>query len=510
MTHNWGQYSPYFNVSHFSSSPSEEIPDELRPECHRVDFVQIVSRHGARTPTGSKVSKIQDALERAKASIEASGLQAPGPAVEALRNYEYDLPTGQLTELGREQMEDSGAKARLRYGGLNSKPFVRATDRERVVESAQLWNKGFQGGRDRSDLAQYNPDVAIPEGTGLLNPLSHGACPEFEYKGGSSFRRQDPVLEEFGAIMKRNIEMKGSIKDADIISKWSIEDIVSIMELCAAETVLSQDNSISPLCELFGAGDWKLFNYYCTLTKYYKTGAGNPLGKAQGIGFVNELIARLKGERVVDQTTTNPDYDEPFDTFPTGVEHNFFADFTHDSDMTSILFVLNLYDESEDPKNLYPTNMNGPSTTIEKGYDPNYRHFAANVAVPLAARAYIERMQCTPPGSNSPESYIRILVNDRVMRQPHCSNKDGTSPELCREDDFIESLRWAREYGNWDQCFSAQFPRDARRGRSYPPMPRPPIRVHCPPDGCTEAIEAQTHDRPEAIGDFGPKSQETS
>lgn len=44
IAHFWGQYSPYFAID---SSISEDVPSNCE-----ITFAQVLSRHGARDPTG--------------------------------------------------------------------------------------------------------------------------------------------------------------------------------------------------------------------------------------------------------------------------------------------------------------------------------------------------------------------------------------------------------------------------------------------------------------------------
>lgn len=44
VSHYWGQYSPYFAVN-------SDIPADIPAGCN-ITFVQVLSRHGARDPTG--------------------------------------------------------------------------------------------------------------------------------------------------------------------------------------------------------------------------------------------------------------------------------------------------------------------------------------------------------------------------------------------------------------------------------------------------------------------------
>ena len=351
-----------------------------------------------------------------------------------LRDWRYTLSVGELTQLGRQELFYSGSKFKQRYAGLAriQRPFVRSTTRERVLESAKFWMAGFYG--QEGTPHSFHPDVQIIEALGFNNTLAHGACDALEVGKFSNMRDEAKTawLAHFGTpIMQR---LNRDLPNANL----SLRDTANLMELCSAVTVDSPTGTISPFCELFDVHEWLQFNYYETLTKYYKTGVGNPLGAAQGIGFVNELIARMTDERVVDSTSTNRTLDDDPRTFPVGPDHRLFADFTHDSDMASIFFALNLYPWS--PKY---------STASMDFFYSTKGLFSASKATPFSARAYFEKMQCY----GEEEELVRILVNDRVMPQPNC-HSDGLG--RCKLSEFLSSLDFARSMGNWEDCFKPE------------------------------------------------------
>jgi hypothetical protein len=96
--------------------------------------------------------------------------------------------------------------------------------------------------------------------------------------------------------------------------------------------------------------EWRDFEYYGDLEKFYGRGSvfsrrgvpwskgsdvfdrfryGQDLGPVQGVGYTNELLARLTNTPVVDSTQTNRTLDENPETFPLG--KTFYADFTHEN-----------------------------------------------------------------------------------------------------------------------------------------------------------------------------------
>lgn len=422
ISRDWAQYSPYYSVR-------SDISDEV-PETCEITFAQLLSRHGARSPTETKNEPYRATISKLMRNVAPEDFRHE---YEFLRGWRYNLSVAELTQLGKQQLYYSGEKFQQRYANLarSQRPFVRSADRSRVVESAQNWLAGYY--HDQGSPHHFSPDVRIPEGPGINNTLAHGACDALESGRYSRlhFNAKANWLSRFGpSIMNR---LNDDLPRADL----NLRDIVNLMELCPADTVDSPEGTISPFCDLFTEHEWQEFNYFGTLTKYYKTGAGNPVGPAQGIGFVNELIARMKGERVADDTSTNRSLDSNPETFPVGDDHRMFADFTHDSDMTSIFFVLNLYPW----KPRYDQASMEYFNTTSGLYDPSH-------ATPFAARAYFEKMQC----QGEPEELVRIIVNDKVMPQPACS--DGQLGR-CKLSDFISSLSFATSMGNWADCFKA-------------------------------------------------------
>jgi hypothetical protein len=204
------------------------------------------------------------------------------------------------------------------------------------------------------------------------------------------------------------------------------------MDLCPYETVHSPVGKLSPFCGLFTEKEWHEYDYYQSLGKYYGYGWGEALGATQGVGFANELIARLTSAPVDDHTSTNHTLDNSGNTFPLGAI--LYADFSHDNDMTSIFSALGLYNETQPL--LKQTMQNAEEM---KGY-------SASWTVPFGARAYFEKMSC----AGEEEEHVRVVVNDRVLPLHTCGG-DGLG--RCKLSAFVDSLSFARAGGNWDKCF---------------------------------------------------------
>ncbi|KAF2124685.1 acid phosphatase [Dothidotthia symphoricarpi CBS 119687] len=409
----WGQYSPWFAV------PSEI--DVAPPEGCAVTFANVLSRHGGRDPTASKTATYALLI----ATIKNTSTAYPNEYA-FLKDYKYTLGADDLTEAGRQEMQNSGVHFFRRYSTLVTQhtPFVRASGQARVVESAENWLKGIAQslGEDSKDV-----DVTIGEGSTYNNTLSHDICTAFE--SGPVHTINDKAKQTWVAQFVPSIQRR---VNSQLGTNLTTSSIISLMDMCPYETIADASAKVSDFCHLFTNMEWHQYDYYQTLDKWYGYGNGNPLGPTQGVGYVNELLARLTNKPVEDSTTTNRTLDSNPATFP--LNRTVYADFSHDNDITGVLAALGLYNTTE---NLSNSTMQGTNET--HGY-------SAAWTVPFASRMYVEKLQCT----DMTEESVRIIVNDRVMPLEFC---DGDEYGRCGLSKFVESQSFARSGGFWSECW---------------------------------------------------------
>ncbi|KAJ5389645.1 3-phytase A [Penicillium cataractarum] len=301
ISHRWGQYSPYFSLA--DAGVSNTVPEKCD-----VTFVQVLSRHGARYPTASKSKKYKSLIQ----TIQANATAFNGKTA-FLRTYNYTLGSDDLTTFGERQMVSSGVKFYQRYEALTRDhvPFIRSSDSSRVVESGRFFIQGLQQSKlqDRAaDHSQANAtiNVVISEDTGANNTLNHNTCPAFE-----ASTLGDDVSENYTSIIAPSMA-KRIQSDLPGVT-LSNDEVIYLMDMCAYDTIstTADASQVSSFCALFTEAEWSQYNYLQSLGKYYGYGAGNPLGPTQGVGFVNELIARMTHTAVQDDTTTNHTLDAP-------------------------------------------------------------------------------------------------------------------------------------------------------------------------------------------------------
>lgn len=405
------------------------ISTEVAPQC-QITFAQVLSRHGARDPTSGKTAAYSALVDRILA--DAISFSSDYAWIE---NYTYTLGADGLSVFGQKEMINSGIQFYNRYRHLAETitPFIRSSGGDRVVESALNWTQGFHASRlsdpksNMSDGYPY-PMVIISEDAGFNNTLDHGLCTVFE--DGYDSNIASSAQTTFMNIFTPNITARLNLNLPGV--NFTATETVYLMDLCPFNTVANDLGTISPFCDLFTENEWKSYDYYQSLGKYYGYSYGNPLGPTQGVGFTNELIARLTSSAVEDHTSTNSTLDSSSSTFP--LNATLYADFSHDNDMTGIFSALGLYNSTPPLSN----------STVESTLETN--GYSSAWSVPFAARAYFEKMQC----SGESEELVRVVINDRVMPLTTCG---GDELGRCKLSAFVESLSFARAGGDWDQCF---------------------------------------------------------
>ncbi|KAI0369447.1 acid phosphatase [Pilatotrama ljubarskyi] len=399
----WGQYSPWHALDKYRAPPAG---------CN-ITQVNILQRHGARYPNADDGENYAKAVEHL-----ASADKFRDKRLKFLKEYEYELGADDLVPFGAAQTFEAGQVAFKRYMHLvNSTqlPFVRAAGAPRVVSTATNWTVGFAAASQQ----RYQPYLNVIISEEYNNTLNND-CPN----ASDGSPEMDIWLSVFAPPIAERL-LKGA-PGANLTDM----DIFNLLAMCPFETVAKE--TMSPFCSMFTEDDFRAFEYHGDLEKYYKTGYGEKLGPIQGVGYVNELLARLTGTPVKDHTTHNSSLEFPLD-------RNVYADFTHENLMIAVYAAMGLFNVTSplDPRHMPPPDHE----------DPSGQSWVASRMVPFSARMVTERLECVREGT-----YVRVLVNDEVQPLEFCGGEQG----LCELEKFVESQEYARNSGNGDfeLCYS--------------------------------------------------------
>lgn len=251
----------------------------------------------------------------------------------------------------------------------------------------------------------------------------------------------------------------------------SVKDTYAMQLLCAYET---QYLGVSEFCSLFTRNEWEGFEHSLDIRFFYNHAFGNPTARAQGIGYVEELLARIQGKLIKESdSSVNSSLTDNEDSFPLGMK--FYADFTHDKMVLGTLTALSIDYFKHLPN-------------LEK-YPPNkHRLFRASNIVPFTARLITEVIGCDSE-QPKPEKhervryyasqhgygrdvkddkyhFVRMKLNGAILplstvRGGAC---EGRPDELCRLEKFVKSQEKAKERASYKKaCFGEyKVPLDGR------------------------------------------------
>ncbi|KAF8205775.1 acid phosphatase [Mycena galopus ATCC 62051] len=409
----WGAYSPFFSVQ-------EYVPP---PNSCEITQVNILQRHGARFPTPGASINIVSAVRKLQ-SVE----EYAHPTMAFLSTFVYALGTNDLVPSGALQSYEAGATVFERYTNLvdaDNLPFVRASSGVRVVDSANNWTAGFSAASHH----KYNPSLSVILSEKANDTLENHMCPN----AGSS----DVQTAQWLAIYVPSITARLNVWAPG--ANLSDAETSALISLCAFDTAASftPADILSPFCALFTPSEFTSFDYYYDLDKYYNTGYGaeRDLGRVQGVGYTNELLARLTRSPVRDETQTNRTLDADPATFP--LDRTIYVDFSHDNTMIAIFAALGLFRQPS------PLSTTGPEA---------WRTWRTHEMVPFSGRMVVEKLACGGGGE-----YVRILVNDALQPLNFCTSEgDGWGVGICALPAFVKSQSYARSNGgsDWERCFS--------------------------------------------------------
>ncbi|KAL2822171.1 histidine phosphatase superfamily [Aspergillus cavernicola] len=485
MTKSWANLSPYEDADSFS------LPKGVPKECE-LSQVHVLHRHAQRFPTpypldGGGMEELASKLANYSKSHPGETL-ATGP-LSFLNHWEYILGEDTLLESGAATEATSGADFWIKYGRLlyrpdrehvaawdeslnvfpngtaRPKPVFRTTSQDRILESARWWLSGFFGNSGANSSYDQYDLVIITEESGFNNTLaSYDSCPDDTYAGDSAAsifipRYTKHAKSRLSPFLPRDFNLTAF-------------DVLALQNLCVYE---STSLGASPFCSLFTEQEWKDFAYNIDLQFYGDYGYGSPSGRAQGIGYVLELAARLEGELITSSDTSiNATLDNNTDTFP--LNQPFYLDMSHDDIIVSVITALGLDYFKSAPTGL-PASLD---------HAPGNLTFSLNNLTPFGARFISEIWTCPPNTSftsldpllyanptlddtdETTNKYIRFLVNSAPLPLDGLVGCEDAVNGFCSVDGFLSGVGTLKETARYQEACFGNYSTGGQVGNGFP------------------------------------------
>lgn len=293
-----------------------------------ADIVQLnmLSRHGARYPTtgsGASVFGVKHANLTGKTNFTGS--------LSFLNDWTYKLGAEILVPVGKQELFDSGTLHQYQYGHLynnnGSKIIARSTTQSRMVESAEYFLAGFFGlqWQNNATLELINENT-----TGIWNNTLAGYY-NCNNSNAAVSAGGNNASAQWASIYLANATAR--LAPLATGFNWTVTDSYNAQSLCAYETVAF---GYSAFCGLFTYDEWQGYEYSVDISFAGNNAFQSPTGRAVGIGYVAELIARLSKHTInAPFAQLNFTLDNMTSTFP--LHQSLYFDFSHDTNIMSIL-----------------------------------------------------------------------------------------------------------------------------------------------------------------------------
>jgi hypothetical protein len=437
------------------------------PQGCQVEQVQIFHRHSARYPSSDENVLIRSLA--AKIVSNQAGQPFTGP-LSFLNQWTLQTGGDVLTPVGVSVAYASGTGAWTRYGRLlynatpgqsgyvatsPQKPLLRSNTLPRVLDTAKIWAEGFFGpynATSKYSLLQIPFSPLVNSSLSSFLSCSHYSTPR------SVLTPSQAPLATIAPLYLGAAKARFSAMLPPTVNLTEV-DLYAMQALCVYEY---HSLGSSDFCRLFTLDEWKGFEYLYDSFMYNRAFFGNPAGRALGIGFLQEILARFKGEYITtSETSINSTLDSNPDTFP--LDQKIYLDTTNDFMILGTLTAMSL----DYFKGALPLTYPPP---------PN-RRFRLSTITRLGGRLVVEKIGCATPNpaaarfatqysntqygysaSNAPYKFVRMRLGNSIVpldtiRGGACKVR-GRTDGLCSLDNFVRSQATAVQLANYQfVCF---------------------------------------------------------
>ncbi|KAI9925832.1 hypothetical protein MW887_005638 [Aspergillus wentii] len=482
MKTSWGNLSPYKEAGSFNVSKGVPGGCELSQ-------VHVLHRHAQRYPTGAPLDGVP--MESFHDKFVNYTRSHPNEAVGKgplafLNDWEYFLGEELLLTTGAATEATSGADTWAKYGrtvyraspgeaswneSMNvypngtarSKPVFRTTSQARILESARWWLSGFFGNTGANSSYDQYDLVIIPEVNPFNNTLAPGsACPGAHTDGDDSAevfatKALSPALKRLSKFLPSDFNLTSS-------------DVLGMITLCPYEYATLGS---SAFCSLFTEQEWRDFEYITDVIFYGDYGFGSPSGRAQGIGYVLELAARLEAKLIYSSDTSiNYTYDDNTAQFP--LHQPLYMDMSHDDNIVSVIAALGMEYFNYGSQGLPGDLTKSPPRT-----------FKLNEITPFGARFISEVWTCPSDTSfdnlgatlyknpdlsskKDTKDYIRFVLNNAPVPLKGVPGCDGAKNGFCAVPDFLKGVPDMKKEAEYQYACYGDYNSTGQVGDGYP------------------------------------------
>ena len=415
-------------------------------------MINMLARHGSRYPTTN--SSVQTFGQKIH-NLTSNGSTTFTGELSFLNSYSYNLGAEILVPQGHRELFDNGVRYYYNYGRLyntSTKIIARTTSQDRMLKSAEYFMSGFFG------LGWTNNATleVILEQTGFnISLAGYDACNNsnnYLSTGGTN-----------ASVVWENIYLKDATQRLKKLSgsyNWTVADTYNAQTMCPYETVAY---GYSAFCDLFTFEEWQGFEYSIDLSFVGNDMFASPTGRGVGIGYVEELYARLQGHLynlAPGSTQANTTLDEMNSTFP--LNQTLYFDFSHDTNIASVITALGLTQFNQTlPETGPPANQQMIVSHMEP-FGANMVFEIIKTPQPVKATRPANSTTATRSdyySSGNATTYVHVLLNQRTIplgkSYASCGQRDDG---WCEFNTFLDNLSVLLATARYEYSCFAKYP----------------------------------------------------
>ncbi|PNS16618.1 Acid phosphatase [Sphaceloma murrayae] len=402
-------------LSHYFPNPVGFGVDEFPlPKGANISWLNMLSRHGSRYPTTGS-----GAYQFGQKHKNLTGKASYTGALSFLNEWTYKLGAEILVPVGKQELFDSGVLHYYQYGHLynnnGNKIIARSTTEDRMTQSAEYFLAGFFGLQWPQNATL---ELVIEDTKGIWNNTLAGYYNCNNSNTGVSAGGTNASAEWYRTYLADATSRLASLAPG---FNWTAADSYNAQSLCAYETVAL---GYSAFCDLFTYEEWQGYEYSIDISFAGNDGFQSPTGRGVGIGFVQEVLARLNHHLITAPSAqVNVTLDSMPSTFP--LDQSLYFDFSHD---TNIMSILTAFGFTQFAQVLPQTHMI-PHELVVSHLEP----FGARLDIEVIDTPYpvlAKRNNTTTydEASGGPTKYIHFVLNQRTIPLhrsfPDCEERD--------------------------------------------------------------------------------------